>query len=1361
MVNTDRSAQSSAPCFAYAPSAFRARRFRSLCLAGIAGTTLLAGPNGAFAEPVVWSGGGGSDKSWNSAANWQSGAVPTATSAVTIDTGLGKSAVTTNIAGAAVAASLDIGKDGSAAKAIKVTTTLAGTLNVGALHLRSGGWLQVTNTTLPADAAGLTVGTLTIDDKAILDIDVGNVVDITSGLVLAGTAQGPGTLVSAGSIVQTDGRMGVNQVRTATYEMSGGKTATTTIGFSTSFALSGTGAVSDVGTRLVGGAGSTMTQSGGTMGGIVTGIASYTQSAGVMGVLSDGFINGKVTTQTYTLSGGSINAAVDFSTLFAMSGAGTVDATAVLKGSAGSAMTQSGGSMAGTVTGVDSYAQSGGSLAGKVTTETYALTDAAATSQGAVITASESFDLAPATGTATVAAKLSGTGDLVKSGDSIVLLTNQGNDFTGAVAIDAGTLEVLDNALPDYTAVTIAEGATLAMNTASNTTFMGTMDGDSGELVKKGTATLTLGGDVTLGGLNVEGGTVQVGTGTSENTVSFDYAVVDQGATLYVASGATLTIRIPNNLVNNGTFINDGIVNDDLDNSGPFVNNAEYNAKVLSNTGTIDNTADGVWTGDILTNAGTITNSAGGEWKGDVLGNTGVVANKSGADWLGDVSNSGEVRNAGTWTGDVVANATGKSVANQGGAWTGDVTQGNHGTVWNTGVGSTWTGDVTGNSGYIQNAYSGVWIGDVIDNSAYLNNYHSGVWTGDVYANTSKIGMDGTWTGKVYGNAGIIDATESWTGAVVANSGTIWNHDQGYWYGDVEGNSGLIDNDNGNWTGDVANSGTIRNNATAVWTGDVLANAGTITTAGIWNGDFTSAGIVNAQGQINGSFTNSGVFTVTGPLTGITALTNTGTTSLLGGGAGQTFTVASASFGTGSFFDVDVDATGASDQLIVTGTATLAGTVRVTAGTTNGPYDESTVYTVLSAGSVSGAFDAVTTDLAFFSPKLSYDNNAVELMFKRNDVNFAEVGVTANQKAAAGGAYSLGTGNPIFDALLWLTRDQAPAAFDALSGEAYGSFGSVSVQDAVVIADLVTSRVDRAFDTDGGKAGSSIVTSYDEAPELASDPGRDSGLWGQLYGAHGRLEGDAAISGVESTMGGVAGGLDGLLGDWRLGAMLHAGRSSADVDDLGTSSDSTDYGAGVYGGRQWGATRLAIGAAYTRHDVDASRSVSFPGLDEDLSADYASGTAQAFGKLSHVFSVGAASLIPYASLAYVSHDTDGFRETGGDAALDVQSERLDATFATLGLGSDRSFLVGDRLLTAKAALGWRHAFSDAPVSSRAFAGGDSFDIVGASLAGDMIVVNAGLNFAVGAASTLDVTYDGQIGSDAQTHALRGAWATRF
>ena len=83
------------------------------------------------------------------------------------------------------------------------------------------------------------------------------------------------------------------------------------------------------------------------------------------------------------------------------------------------------------------------------------------------------------------------------------------------------------------------------------------------------------------------------------------------------------------------------------------------------------------------------------------------------------------------------------------------------------------------------------------------------------------------------------------------------------------------------------------------------------------------------------------------------------------------------------------------------------------------------------------------------------------------------------------------------------------------------------------------------------------------------------------------------------------------------------------------------------------------------------------------------------------------------------------------------------------------------LLAVTASVGWRHAFADAPEAINSFADGADFSVFGAPIASDVAVLSAGLNFDVGAGAALGISYDGQIGSGAETHAIRGTWSTQF
>lgn len=1166
--------------------------------------------------------------------------------------------------------------------------------------------------------------------------------------------------------------------------------------------------------------------------------------------------------------------------------------------------TQTGGTMVGVIT-ADIYTHAGGTVGGIINAGTYELTVGNITSDGATIRATNFFMLAPTDGDATVDAYLTGTGKLVKSGDHTVVLTRGINDFTGGVLIEGGTLEVVDDALPDYAAVVIddaailrltglnnvnfrgtiageggvvktdggtfgvgkdgaigslevaggtfrigtanfdvgdgqglgtssdfsadavalrdddaaieieagsslsadtitvtagslrgdgtvesgdftqsggevtgvaittdtyvlsggtlsadvafsdlfslsddgivtssveltaGDGATMLLTTETEATFWGSVSGDSALMVKEGSGTFVIAGDVTMGGLSVSEGTLNIGTGTTSNTASFDSAVIAKGATLYIAEGATLTVRIPKNILNNGNLINNGTVYDDLDNAGLFMNDGAYIANVATNTSIINNNTPGVWTGDVETNAGTINNNAGARWDGDIEANSGWI-NNSGI-WNGDViTNVGNIRNYKTWTGDVLMNT--------------------YKDIYNIGAAATWTGDVDNNS-QIVNEAGATWTGKVLANNNVVFNFENSFWVGDVVANgggengLAQIDNYGDWAGVVKTNAGwIFNLDGTWTGDIEANADGIFNNH-------LDSNRNPTGANAAAWVGNVVtNTGTIVNNVGGTWTGDVLANTGAIVNDGTWTGSFNNAGTVYAGGTITGDFINSGILRVTGDLSGIDALTNTGSIDLRGAGAAQTLMVDAVSFSSGSFFKIDVDDAGTSDSMVVAGTAQLAGTVRLAAASTPQVFGSRTDYTILTAGLISGTFDGVSEDYAFLDANLSYTSTAVNLALVRNDIGFVSAGTTSNQQGVAAVVEAFGAGDPLYDAIVQLNASGAAYAFDQLSGDAQTSIEVATLQGAGLFGDLGMGRIDASFEAlDSGVAPSNYV----EGPVATAptDPG-DNGLWGQVYGALGSL--DAAGSTLVTSTGGVAGGLDGMLGDWRLGVMMQFGTTFSSVAARNTDSQSMDYGVGLYGGTKWGDTQLSLGGNFTRHDTESTRRVVIGGFSDTLTASYASGTSQVFGELSHEFDLGALSFTPFAGLNYVANATDAYTEAGGAAALSSSANVIDATFATLGVAVDRQFVVGeDMLLTAEASIGWRRAFADTPSSTHALAGGTSFEVLGAPITVDIVTVGAGLSLDINPQSLVNLSYDGQFGTGAQTHALKGTFANRY
>lgn len=169
----------------------------------------------------------------------------------------------------------------------------------------------------------------------------------------------------------------------------------------------------------------------------------------------------------------------------------------------------------------------------------------------------------------------------------------------------------------------------------------------------------------------------------------------------------------------------------------------------------------------------------------------------------------------------------------------------------------------------------------------------------------------------------------------------------------------------------------------------------------------------------------------------------------------------------------------------------------------------------------------------------------------------------------------------------------------------------------------------------------------------------------------------------------------------------------------------------------------------------------FPGFSERLTSNQDGGSTQVFGEVDYRFD-GIVSLAPFAGLAHVSFDRDGFRETGGAAALTGRSSGTDVTFSTLGVRAGYAFALGAFDARAHGLVGWRHAFGDTtPVSINAFAGGSVFAVDGVPIADHVALLEAGLDVRVGDDAELSLLYAGQLADSASDHGIKATLDVRF
>lgn len=578
---------------------------------------------------------------------------------------------------------------------------------------------------------------------------------------------------------------------------------------------------------------------------------------------------------------------------------------------------------------------------------------------------------------------------------------------------------------------------------------------------------------------------------------------------------------------------------------------------------------------------------------------------------------------------------------------------------------------------------------------------------------------------------------------------------------------------------------------------DVAANT-TLGLTGLLSGsgDLIKAGegVLDLKGDSSGftgrTLVNGGRVAINGRLGGSFTVADGGVlggNGTLGAGAGSTITVAAGgalspgnSIGMltidgdlvvqpGGRYLVEVDpAGGSADRVHVTGNATLNGGSVVHIGA-NGNYGLRASYTIMEVdGALSGRFASVSSDFAFLAPSLAYDYGAgrVSLNLSRNEIRMASKGATRNQRATAAAIDSIGLagGHGLYDAVVRLPDDAGAlqAGFDQLSGEMHASAKTVLLQDSRYLRDAMSDRLRAAAGAAGARSAPLLAALGGAAPLAQASLGGPAS-WIQGMGNWSRIDGDGNAAGVRSSTGGFLMGVDAPVADaWRLGLMAGYSRSDFDANDRASSGHSDNYHLGAYGGGQWGALGLRGGLAYSWHDIATRRSVAMPGFADRLKAGYDGRTAQAFIDLGYRIETAAVALEPFANLAYVNLRTDGYRESGGAAALHASGQTTETTFTTLGLRAASGFELGRAQAMARGSLGWRHALGDVrPVATQAFSVGAAFTVAGVAIARDSAVIEAGLDLQVTPRTVLGLAYQGQLASAARDHGVRANLAIRF
>ena len=632
--------------------------------------------------------------------------------------------------------------------------------------------------------------------------------------------------------------------------------------------------------------------------------------------------------------------------------------------------------------------------------------------------------------------------------------------------------------------------------------------------------------------------------------------------------------------------------------------------------------------------------------------------------------------------------------------------------------------------------------------------------TSSDYGFSPEIAGDGAIS--VLAGTTILTGANGYTGGTTITDGTLQIGDGG-----TSGNLG---------TGNVENDGTLAFNRS-----DALTYAGSISGAGSLQqlGSGTTLLSGDSTAFAGNTTIDDGTLRVNGSLGGSVMV---GSEAVLGGAGtvGETTVLAGGtlspgnSIGTltidgdltlhaGSVYEVEVDPTGtSSDLIVVDGIARLAGSVLHIGEAGNyRPFSE---YTILTAtGGFDGTtFEAASSNFTFLDALLGYSSNAVTLRLERNDIAFARVAATPNQRAVAGGLDSLSFGNALHDAVVMLDAPRARNAFRQLSGESHGSAAAARLKDSGNLRTLASRRFQSAFEGRRTEPTALYATRSGFANPLERKS--DNRVWAQAFGSWGRVDGGTNAAGLQHDQRGFLAGIDVMsTDDLRVGLFAGFSRSSFSAAERNSSGSSEDVHLGVHGDAEIGALRLSGGLAHSWHDISTQRSVVFAGFRDTPSASYRGRTAQVFGEAGYRLGNDAFSWEPFAGLAHVRTTTEGFTETGSAAALTAQRSATATSFSTLGVRMMSEFEMAGMPARAQGMVGMHHGFSaTVPEMQMSFNGsGDAFSVSGASVARNTGVIEAGVSVGISERAIVNLSYDGVLGGRTRQHGFNARLQMAF
>ncbi|MBR1221841.1 autotransporter domain-containing protein [Bradyrhizobium sp. U87765 SZCCT0131] len=685
-----------------------------------------------------------------------------------------------------------------------------------------------------------------------------------------------------------------------------------------------------------------------------------------------------------------------------------------------------------------------------------------------------------------------------------------------------------------------------------------------------------------------------------------------------------------------------------------------------------------------------------------------------------------------------------------------------------TGSTTSLTGVLSGSGDVVVNAAGG-YAGTLVLSG--LNTYRgpTTVIAGTLQAgSTSAFGTNSAMTvagGAVLDLSGFSNAVGSLTG-----SGTVTNS-----------GSAAILTAGGDNTSTVF-SGLIQNGAGT--TGLTKTGSGVLDLTGVntYSGATTvSAGIL----QVDGSTASSSLTTVASGAV-LSGSGTVGATTIAGGGIlapGNGSSVATLAVGgnlalqSGAIY-LALLTPAAASRVAVTGTATINGAT-LGASFTTGSYVAKR-YTILTAtGGVSGTFGTLATlgTPANFRPSLSYDANDVYLDLSlrfalpsglnRNQQQVADA-LTGFFNATGGIAAAYGALTPmgLTQASGETVTGVQQTTFNAMN-QFLGLLGDPFVDGRGTAGGAPLSFADDAMAYAGARRGAAEREALGMITKAPPQDGLVSrwNVWAAGYGGTQTTDGNGAVGSNTATsrVFGTAVGADYRFSPNTVAGFALAGGGTSFSVANGGSGRSDLFQAGAFVRHTMGAAYLSGALAYGWQDVTINRTVTAAGADQlqgRFNADTYAGRIEGGYRVAMPW-LGGVGLTPYVAGQFTTIDLPASAErviAGSTAfALNYNGRSVTDTRSELGLRTDRSFALGDAILTLRGRAAWAHDFNPDRAVAATFQAlpGASFVVNGAAQARDAALTTAAAEIAWRNGWSASATFDGEFSNVSRSYAGKG------